>query len=92
MVLAVIRNADFMGEEVIRDAAAGRVKCWLQLADGFPNLPGPSMVTHQPQCRFESQARVEQPTHHDGVHALGDAVAILRQAQSHPAESAAPPL
>ena len=54
----------------------------VQLADGFGDLPGSRMIADQPQCRFESEPRGEQPVHHDVVHARGDAVAILHQEQS----------
>ena len=53
-----------------------------QLADDFLHLPGPGMVAHQPQRRFETQARGDQPVHHEVVHAFRDAVVILRQAYS----------
>jgi hypothetical protein len=43
----------------------------------------PGMVAHQPQCRFQTEPRGEQPVHHDVVHALGDAVVFLHQAQGH---------
>ena len=54
----------------------------VQLADGFVNLPGSWMTADQPQGRFESEPRGEQPVHHEVVHALGDAVAVLHQDQS----------
>src|SRR5205807_4155642 len=49
----------------------------IKLADGFPDLPGPGILTHQPQCHVEGQARGEQPAHHDVVQAPGDAVVLL---------------
>jgi len=63
----------------------------VQLADGFVDLPGPRMAAHQAQCRFESEARGEQPVHHEVVHARGDAVAVLRQEQSRVGPVACPP-
>jgi len=58
----------------------------VQLADGFLDLPGSRMVADQPQRRFESEPGGEQPSHHDVVHVLGDAIAIPGQEQSrlHP--------
>ena len=53
----------------------------VQLADGFVDLPGSRMIAHQPQGRFESEPRGEQPVHHEVVHAPGDAVAVLHQEQ-----------
>ena len=41
----------------------------IQLTGGFLDLRGPRMVAHQSQCRFESDARREQPVHHKVVHA-----------------------
>jgi len=54
-----------------------------QLADGFLHLPGPGMVAHQLQRRFQTPARGYQPVHHEVAHALRDAVVILREAYSH---------
>jgi hypothetical protein len=63
----------------------------VQLADSFLDLPGSRMAAHQPQCRFESEPRGEQPVHHEVVHALGDAVAVLHQEQSCLRPVACPP-
>ena len=54
----------------------------VELADSFLDPPGSRMAAHQPQCRFESEPRSEQSVHYEVVHALGDAVAVLHQAQS----------
>jgi hypothetical protein len=48
----------------------------LQLADGFPDLPGSRTIADQPQGRFQSEPRGEQPAHHEVVHVPGDAVAV----------------
>ena len=63
----------------------------VQLADGFPDLPGSRMIADQPQGRFERQPRGEQPVHHEVVHACGDAVAVLHQEQSRLRPVACPP-
>jgi hypothetical protein len=54
----------------------------VQLADGFPDLPGSRMAADQPQGRFQSEPGGEQPAHHEVVHPRGDAVAVLHQEQS----------
>ena len=54
----------------------------VQLADGFPDLPGSRTVADEPQGRFEREPRGEQRAHHDVGHARGDAIAILHQEQS----------
>jgi hypothetical protein len=63
----------------------------VQLADGFPDLPGSRMITDQPQGHFEREPRGEQPVHHEVVHARGDAVAVLHQEQSRLRRVACPP-
>src|SRR5271165_1457566 len=54
----------------------------LQLADGFPDLPGSRMAADQPQGRFQSEPRGEQPAHHEVVHVPGDPVAVPHQEHS----------
>jgi hypothetical protein len=63
----------------------------VQLADGFADLPGSRMIADQSQCRFESEPRGEQPSYHEVVHALGDAVAVLHQEKSRLRPVACPP-
>ena len=63
----------------------------VQLADGVLDLPRSRMVAHQPQGRFESEPRGEQPVHHEVVHARGDAVAVLHQEQIRLRPVACPP-
>ena len=55
----------------------------VQLADGFPDLPGFRMAAHPPRCCFQSEARDQQPVHHDVVDGPGgDAVVVLRRKRS----------
>ncbi len=67
-----------MIEQYVPEVPDGQVK----LADCFLNFPGARMAAHQPKRRFEGKSRGEQPVHRAVVHASGDAVVILRQAQS----------
>src|SRR6266513_2486994 len=53
----------------------------IQLAGGFPGRPGSRMAARQPRGRSGSEPRAEQPVHHEVVHGLGDAVAVLDQEQ-----------
>jgi hypothetical protein len=62
----------------------------VELADGFPDPSRRRMIVHQSQRRFETESRGEQPAHHDVVHARGDAITVLRQAQSHLRRAAFP--
>jgi len=74
-------------ERDVPDIPDGQV----QLAEAVPDLPGGRMAAHQPQCRFESEPRGEQPVHHEVVRVPGDAVAILRREQGRRWPVACPP-
>jgi hypothetical protein len=48
-----------------------------------PDLAGSAVLAYQLQRGLEIQPRSEDPADHDIVDALGNPIAILRQAQGH---------